>query len=107
MQLVHTALLTLAAWRDVAPSAKATYLSTEANAFSDAGTRQRLASRFAALCAQAGVRARPAAPPAALLLMLHTLWSLVQQLCRAQGQAGAGTDGKAQPAPPLYRGAHR
>jgi hypothetical protein len=38
MQLVHTALLTLAAWRDVAPSAKATYLSTEANAFSDAGT---------------------------------------------------------------------
>jgi hypothetical protein len=74
MQLVHTALLSSVAWRNVAPSAKAMYLrSTEANASSDVCTRLRLASRFAALSAQAGVHARPAVPPNALPLMLDTL----------------------------------
>jgi hypothetical protein len=90
MQLVHAGLLSSAAWRDVAPSAKATYLSTEANAFSDAGTRQRLASRFAALCAQAGVHARPAAPQTALPLMLDTLWALARRIYQAPGRARVG-----------------
>jgi hypothetical protein len=58
MQLVHTALLSSAEWRGVAPSAKATYLTTEANAFSEN--------------AQAGVHARPASPPAAVPLLLDT-----------------------------------
>jgi hypothetical protein len=50
MPFVHGALLDSVEWAEVAPSATAIYFTTEANAFSDAGTPQQLASCFAALC---------------------------------------------------------
>jgi hypothetical protein len=53
----------------------------EANAFSDAGTSPQLALRIAALCEQAGVCARPQAPPAGAISNLETLWELCKGIC--------------------------
>jgi hypothetical protein len=76
MQMVHIALLASPAFILLAPSALMTYITTEANAFSYAGTRQLLAAHFAALCEQAGVLARRIPPPSELPVLLDALWLL-------------------------------
>jgi hypothetical protein len=89
MQMVHTALLASAAFVLLGPSARTQYITTEANAFSHAGTRPQLATRFAAFCEQAGVRARRVPPPAELPALLDALWLLgVDIVARAPPPGG-------------------
>jgi hypothetical protein len=90
--MVHTGLLSSAEYQLLAPSARTVCLATKANAFLDAGTRPQLASRFAALCEQASVRARPMAPPPEVPALLDALWALAygcDNFARSCGLRGA------------------
>jgi hypothetical protein len=92
MQMVHTRLLDAPEFQALAQSARISYITTEANAISDAGTRLLLASRFVALCEQAGVRSRPLAVPMQVQAMLDSLWALATDVvARAPPRPAAPT----------------
>jgi hypothetical protein len=76
MQMVHTALLASAAFASLCQGARTQYITTGANTFLDAGTCSMLSARFAALCEQAGVRARRVPLPAEFPALLDALWLL-------------------------------
>jgi hypothetical protein len=78
--MVHTSLLGSPAFRSLAPSARTTYLTTEANAFPESGTLQQLAALLAPLCEQAEAYSRLVAPPQEVPALLDLLWALACDL---------------------------